>query len=104
MTAAPRIFDSEQERALALLRKGRRFLLVGHVRPDGDCLGGQGALARGLQGLGKEVTILNADPPDSVFDYLTRELPYGVYSGGALPEHDVVALLDFNEQIGRAHV
>ena len=100
MTAAPRIFDSEQERALALLRKGRRFLLVGHVRPDGDCLGGQGALARGLQGLGKEVTILNADPPDSVFDYLTRELPYGVYSGGALPEHDVVALLDFNE-LGR---
>jgi phosphoesterase RecJ-like protein len=89
--------DAEQQRALELLRSGQRFLLVGHVRPDGDVLGGQGALARGLQGLGKEVTIVNADPPGSAFDYLTRELPYRVYAGGALPEHDVVALLDFNE-------
>jgi phosphoesterase RecJ-like protein len=89
--------DAEQQRALDLLRSGRRFLLVGHVRPDGDVLGGQGALARGLQGLGKEVTIVNADPPESAFEYLTRELPYRVYAGGALPEHDVVALLDFNE-------
>ncbi len=97
MVVPPKTLDGEQQRALALLRAGRRFLLVGHVRPDGDCLGGQGALARGLQALGKHVTILNADPPEPAFDYLTRELPYGVYSGGALPEHDVVALLDFNE-------
>jgi phosphoesterase RecJ-like protein len=89
--------DTEQKRALELLRAGERFLLVGHVRPDGDCLGGQGALARGLLGLGKTVTILNADPPGPAFDYLTRELPYAVYAGGALPAHDVVALLDFNE-------
>lgn len=99
MAAPPRTFDAEQERALALLRDAERFLLVGHVRPDGDCLGSQGALARGLQGLGKEVTILNADPPEPAFDYLTRELTYGVHVGGALPAHDVVALLDFNELI-----
>src|SRR5262245_50891018 len=96
---APRLheLDTEQERALALLRSARRFLLVGHVRPDGDCLGGQGALARGLLALGKEVVILNADPPSSSFDYLVRELPYRVYSGEPLPQHDVVVLLDFNE-------
>jgi len=89
--------DTESERALALLRAGTRFLLVGHVRPDGDCLGGQAALARGLQGLGKTVTILNPDPPAPAFDFLTRELPYLTYAGGALPAHDVVVLLDFNE-------
>jgi phosphoesterase RecJ-like protein len=89
--------DTEQQRALALFREGQRFLLVGHVRPDGDCLGSQGALARGLQGLGKEVTILNADAPAPAFDYLTRELPYRVHAGGPLPAHDVVVLLDFNE-------
>lgn len=97
MTRLAPTLDTEQKRALELLRAGERFLLVGHVRPDGDCLGGQGALARGLQGLGKVVTILNADPPAAAFDYLTRELPYAVYSGGALPAHDVVVLLDFNE-------
>src|SRR5262245_1210647 len=89
--------DTEQQRALALLRAGQSFLLVGHMRPDGDCLGGQGALARGLQELGKTVAILNADPPAAAFDYLTRELPYAVYTGGPLPAHDVVVLLDFNE-------
>ncbi|MEQ1893974.1 MAG: bifunctional oligoribonuclease/PAP phosphatase NrnA [Planctomycetota bacterium] len=87
----------EQARALEILRSARRFVLVGHVRPDGDCLGSQGALARGLIGLGKEVTILNADKPAPAFDYLTRVLPYRVYAGGELPPHDVVALLDFNE-------
>ncbi len=97
MSSPGKPLDAEQERALALLRAGQSFLLVGHVRPDGDCLGSQGALARGLQALGKRVAILNADPPEPAFDYLTRELPYGVYAGGALPEHDVVALLDFNE-------
>jgi phosphoesterase RecJ-like protein len=97
MDAAPQPHQAEQQRALALLRASERFLLVGHVRPDGDCLGSQAALARGLTGLGKRVTILNADSPEPAFDYLTRELDYGVYSGGALPEHDVVALLDFNE-------
>ena len=43
-----------QERALELLRAGQRFLLVGHVRPDGDCLGSQAALVSVLEALGKE--------------------------------------------------
>lgn len=100
MTAMSPTLDPEQERALELLRSSQRFLLVGHVRPDGDCLGGQGALARGLSGLGKQVTILNADAPAEVYDFLARELPYQVYAGAPLPPHDVVVLLDFNE-LGR---
>lgn len=89
--------DGEQERALDLLRSADRFLLVGHVRPDGDCLGGQGALARGLEALGKRATIMNADAPVATFDYLTRDITYSVYDGRALPEHDAVVLLDFND-------
>jgi len=88
---------AEQARALDLLRVARSFLLVGHVRPDGDCLGSQGALASGLRALGKEVRILNADRPGPSFDYLTRALEYGVYEGGDVPAHEVVVLLDFNE-------
>ena len=53
--------DAAQQRALELLRRGQRFLLCGHVRPDGDCLGAQAALARVLRALGKEVWIVNAD-------------------------------------------
>jgi phosphoesterase RecJ-like protein len=84
-------------RALSLLREGERFVLTGHVRPDGDCIGSQAALARILESLGKQVWILNPDPVQEQFDYLTENIRYGVYRGGDLPAHDVVALLDFSE-------
>ncbi len=89
--------DAAQERALAVLREGRRFLLVGHVRPDGDCIGAQAALARVLEALGKEVRILNPDPPEPQFDYLARECAYAAYAGGDVPDHDVCVLLDISE-------
>lgn len=89
--------DEEKRRALDLLRAGKSFLLVGHRRPDGDCIGGEGALARGLQGLGKQVQILNPDHPGPYFDYFYSECPFGVYEGGPMPEHDVAVLLDIND-------
>ena len=71
-------------------------MLVGHVRPDGDCIGAQGALARGLESLGKQVTIVNPDDPGPMFAYLYDECPFHVFDG-ELPPHEVVVLLDFNE-------
>jgi phosphoesterase RecJ-like protein len=43
----------------------QRFLLTSHVRPDGDSIGSQLALARALEALGKDVRIVNRDqaPP-----------------------------------------
>lgn len=97
MTTAPSFeLDGPQRAALEILRAGRRFLLVGHERPDGDCLGGQAALASGLRSIGKRVTILNPDPPGPQFDYLAAA-SFGVYDGAEIPEHDVCVLLDFNE-------
>jgi phosphoesterase RecJ-like protein len=91
------VLAAEQGQALDLLRSAGRFLLVGHVRPDGDCLGGQGALASGLLALGKEVAIVNPDPPARAFEYFTASLPFRVFDGRSLPAHDVCVLLDFNE-------
>ena len=45
------------------LLKRQRFLLSSHVRPDGDAIGSQLALALALQSLGKHVRIVNHDPP-----------------------------------------
>lgn len=89
---------AERARALALLREARRFLLIGHERPDGDCLGAQAALHRGLESLGRQVYVVNPDPPNRSFDYLSRAVPFGAYEEGEpLPEHDVAVLLDFND-------
>jgi bifunctional oligoribonuclease and PAP phosphatase NrnA len=40
----------------------RRFVLSSHSRPDGDAIGSQLAMAYALRALGKEVTVVNADP------------------------------------------
>jgi len=44
------------------LRKHRSFCVVGHVRPDGDCVGSQLAVALALRSLGKTVRCWNEDP------------------------------------------
>jgi bifunctional oligoribonuclease and PAP phosphatase NrnA len=45
----------------AVLRAHQRFAVLSHVRPDGDALGSQLALALSLQQLGKDVTVWNED-------------------------------------------
>ncbi|MFT7485966.1 MAG: phosphoesterase RecJ-like protein [Candidatus Paceibacteria bacterium] len=89
--------EEAQERALNLLREGQRFVLSGHMRPDGDCLGAEAALAGVLRALGKEVWIVNPDPIEHQFDYLARHNKYISWNGGALPSHDVSVLLDCSE-------
>ena len=88
--------DAEKTRAVELLRRAQRFLLCGHMRPDGDCIGAQAALSRVLESQGKDVWIVNPDPPEGRFDYLAREVRFRTFSG-PLPPHDVAVMLDFAE-------
>lgn len=90
------LLDSEKLRALDALRRGRRFLLCGHQRPDGDVLGAQAALARILETSGKEVWVVNPDLPDPQYAYLARDCRFRAY-GGDLPAHDTLVTLDFSE-------
>ena len=86
-----------QRRALDVIRDGQRFVLVGHVRPDGDCLGSQVAMARILSSLGKEVTVVNPDAPPVGFEFLYEDASFGRCDGRKMPHHDVCILLDINE-------
>ena len=52
------------------IRRRRRFVLSSHVRPDGDAIGSQLAMAFALRALGKEARLVNRDappPPLAVF-------------------------------------
>ncbi len=89
--------DPEKVRAIALLSASQRFVLVGHMRPDGDVIGAQAALERVLVKMGKDVWVINPDPPEGHFEYLSRDVRYRTYAGGDLPPHDVAVLLDFSE-------
>jgi phosphoesterase RecJ-like protein len=45
------------------IRARQRFVLTSHVRPDGDAIGSQLAMAYALRHLGKDVRIVNRDTP-----------------------------------------
>jgi phosphoesterase RecJ-like protein len=63
MKPRPKIVD----RILDRLSESRTVCVVGHVRPDGDCIGSQLGLALALRDEGKEVTVWNEDPtPDKL--------------------------------------
>ena len=85
---------------LDALRDAKIVLLTGHENPDGDCIGAQAALSRVLESMGKQVIILNPDPPEAVFDYLSDQVTYGTFRGGEVPDHDLCILMDISE-LGR---
>jgi phosphoesterase RecJ-like protein len=55
-----------------ILREHQRFAVMSHVRPDGDALGSQLALALSLQQLGKEVRVWNEDGMLEKYSFLPR--------------------------------
>lgn len=57
MKSHPKIID----RILEGIHKSRTFCVVGHVRPDGDCIGSQLGLTLALQNEGKKVICWNED-------------------------------------------
>ena len=75
------------------LRAHQRFVVISHVRPDGDALGCTVAMALSLKALGKEVAVWNEEGPLEKLAFL---------SGSALvqrppaepQEFDVVLALD----------
>ena len=74
-----------------------RVVVTTHLRPDGDALGTEIAVARALQTLGKTVTVLNADPPPRNLDWLAEEQPDGLlhtYEAGDLAQATAVAQAD----------
>ncbi len=61
------------ERILEVIAESRTICVVGHVRPDGDCIGSQLALALALRAEGKRVTVWNQDPVPAKLRFLDRE-------------------------------
>lgn len=82
-----------------------RVTITTHLRPDGDALGTEIAIARALQQLGKTVTVINGDGVPRNLDWLGEEQPEGLlqeYESGnleqarAVAEADVLLVVDTN--------
>jgi phosphoesterase RecJ-like protein len=55
---------------------GRPVAVVGHARPDGDCIGSQVGLARLLAARGLAVTCVNPDPVPRRLEFLAKDLSF----------------------------
>lgn len=79
---------SERFARMVTALAGRRIAVVGHARPDGDCIGSQIALARVLRALGHEVICVNTDTVPRRLQYLVGNLKF-------VRPHDVPADQDW---------
>ena len=64
------------QQILAEIDRHETFCIVGHVRPDGDCVGSQVGLALALKARGKKVVCWN---DDKVPDKLEFMVPSGIF-------------------------
>ncbi len=55
---------------------GRKVAVIGHARPDGDCIGAQVALARVLATLGHQCVCVNADPVPRRLQFLVPGMTF----------------------------
>jgi phosphoesterase RecJ-like protein len=65
----PKIID----RILEVIRENKTFCIVGHIRPDGDCIGSQLGLALALRNEGKRVTVWNQDAIPLKYKFLVGD-------------------------------
>ncbi len=72
MKPHPKIID----RVVEAIRAHRTFCIVGHIRPDGDCVGSQLGLALALKNEGKQVACWNEDPIPEKYQFLDTEKLY----------------------------
>jgi phosphoesterase RecJ-like protein len=66
MRPHPKIID----KILAVISECQTFCVVGHVRPDGDCVGSQLGLTLALQNEGKKVCCWNEDKVPQKYEFL----------------------------------
>src|SRR5687768_6916391 len=69
MKSVPKIV----RRIIDEIRQYKNFCIVGHIRPDGDCIGSQLALAYALKNEGKKVTCWNEDAVPDKLKFLDPE-------------------------------
>jgi bifunctional oligoribonuclease and PAP phosphatase NrnA len=66
MKSYPKVID----RILGVIRESKTFCIVGHIRPDGDCVGSQLGLALALRNEGKRVVCWNEDAVPQKYKFL----------------------------------
>ena len=79
---------------------GQKAVVIGHQRPDGDCIGSQVALCRVLRAQGIDAVCMNPDPVPRRIKFLVGDTPF--FLRDELPAGDRLALFTDCADHGRA--
>jgi phosphoesterase RecJ-like protein len=88
LKAHPKIID----KILEGIRESRTFCIVGHIRPDGDCVGSQIGLTLALRNEGKKVVCWNEDRVPQKLNFLDPDHVFQQPKAGS--EFDCVIATD----------
>lgn len=80
--------------------QGQKAVVIGHQRPDGDCIGSQVALCRVLRSQGIDAVCMNPDPVPRRIKFLVRDTPF--FQRDELPAGDRTAIFTDCADHGRA--
>lgn len=80
-------------RQLATDLKGKRVAVIGHMRPDGDCIGSQVGLCRVLRAEGIDAVCVNDDLVPRRLAFLVQDTPF-FHAPTFVPEGHVAVTVD----------
>lgn len=86
-------FSEQLSDVVSTINGANRFLVVSHVRPDGDAVGSVSGLVKSLRKAGKNVQVGLADPAPERFAFVLDEDHIGK-PGEIEIDHEVVFVLD----------
>ncbi|MGF1483234.1 MAG: bifunctional oligoribonuclease/PAP phosphatase NrnA [Opitutales bacterium] len=73
--------------------RGQKFAVIGHMRPDGDCVGSQVGLCRVLQALGSEAVCVNHHTVPRVLKAFVGDTPF-LLASDFTPDGHLAATVD----------
>ncbi|MCW8130369.1 MAG: bifunctional oligoribonuclease/PAP phosphatase NrnA [Planctomycetota bacterium] len=76
------------------IEAAKKILIMGHERPDGDCLGSTIALGEILRGLGRNVQVISAEPVPERLRFLESAPIQYIAKTGEKLEGDLAIVLD----------
>jgi phosphoesterase RecJ-like protein len=79
---------------------GQKAVIIGHQRPDGDCIGSQVALCRVLCSQGIDAVCMNPDPVPRRIKFLVGDTPF--FQRDEMPAGDRLAIFTDCADHGRA--
>lgn len=79
-------------KTVQIIDQANNILILGHINPDGDCVGSMASLSLGLQSVGKRITVWSDEPLPLKYRFIKTD--FGKPSQGITDSFDLIIVVD----------